>query len=308
VVTSNGVLSILDPDGIIYQSHPVPGGAYSSPALADLDGDGFVEILFGGNGRLWIYRFNSVQQTDGPIAFPLKDEAGPIEAPPVVANLDGDGPPEIIAVTRGGLIYVKSADLTATPISTSESDETTPPSLSAGHVISVPGPVVASPLLDDLDSDGTLELVVFTSNGAIQLFHLETLEPAYSSNQIIWGQLGGGPGNAGKLLQPPVQEPLVPTSSLLPDKKTYIYPNPIQGTNQAHIRFFLSDVADVNVHIFNVLGEQMDQLTHRNPVPNTDNEIIWDATDYASGLYICRVEATNGTRTDVQFIKAAVIK
>ena len=60
--------------------------------------------------------------------------------------------------------------------------------------------------------------------------------------------------------------------------------------------------------IYNPLGEKIADLAHDNPMPNTDNEIAWDVTDYASGLYICRLQASNSTRTEVRFIKAAVIK
>ena len=60
--------------------------------------------------------------------------------------------------------------------------------------------------------------------------------------------------------------------------------------------------------IYNPLGERVDDLAHANPIPNTDNEIAWDVTDYASGLYLCRLQASDGTRTEVRFIKAAVIK
>ena len=62
------------------QSAPVPGGAGSAPVLGDLDEDGYIEVIFGGEGRLWVVRFNGVHQTDTPIAFPLKDETGLISA------------------------------------------------------------------------------------------------------------------------------------------------------------------------------------------------------------------------------------
>ncbi len=290
VVTADGVLSILDAQGLAFASDPVP--AHSSPVVADIDADGFVEVLFGGQGKLWAYRFNAVLQTEGALAFPLKDDTGPIEAPPVLADIDDDASPDIFAGTRGGLLYGLTAQ---------------------GHALSgfpllLPGPIVSSPLIDDLDNDGTLELVVYTADGSAQLFHLETIDPSYTGNDIIWGQLGGGPGNAGKLLQQ-IGDVAAPTgTALLPAARAYVYPNPVHHGDRARIRFFLSQPAQISVAIYNPLGEKVADLAHANPMPNTDNEIAWDVTDYASGLYICRLQASDGTRTEVRFIKAAVIK
>jgi len=293
VVTQTGQLNILTAEGIAYQSDPVAGGASSSPVLADLDNDGFIEVLFGGQGRIWVFRFNGVLQNGGALSFPLKDESGAIQAPPIIADINADNTLEILIGSPGGLIY----GLTATGESL------------AGFPLAVSGPIQTSPLIDDLDNDSTLELVIFTTNGTIQLFHLENIDPSYIGNQIIWGQLGGGPGNAGKLSQPRVADVETPTfTNLLPAKRAYVYPNPIRNGDQAKIRFYLSNSADIRATIYNPLGEQVDNLVHTNPLPNTENEIAWDTSDYASGFYICRLEASDGTQTDVRLIKIAIIK
>ena len=292
VVSTDGILSILDANGLAFASDPVPGGAHSSPVVADLDRDGFVEVLFGGNGKLWLYRFNAILQTEGAHAFPIKDDAGPIEAPPILADINNDASPDIFVGTRGGLLYGLSAEGHFLP----------------GFPLLVPGPILSSPLIDDLDNDGTLELIIYTADGSAQLFHLETIDPSYTGNKIIWGQLGGGPGNAGKLLQQPGEIAPPTETSLLPAARAYLYPNPIRNGDRARIRFFLLELAEVSMTIYNPLGERVADLTHNNPMPNTDNEIAWDVSDYASGLYICRLQASNSTRTEVRFIKAAIIK
>lgn len=293
VVTTTGQLHILTAQGVVYQSDPVAGGATSSPVLADLDNDGFIEVLFGGQGRIWVFRFNGILQNGGALAFPLKDESGNIQAPPIIADINADGALEILIGSPGGLIY----GLTSTGHSLD------------GFPLSVPGPIAASPLIDDLDNDGTLELVTFTTDGAIQLFHLETIDPSYTGNQIIWGQLGGSSTNAGTLQQPRATEIEVPTfTALLPEKRAYVYPNPIRNGDLAKVRFYLSDTAEIRATIYNPLGNIVDHLTHSNPLPNTENEISWDVSDYASGFYICRLEAVDGTRKEVRFIKVAVIK
>ena len=183
VVTEDGTLAILDANGLVFASDPVPGGAHSPPVVADLDQDGFVEVLFGGNGKLYLYRFNAILQTEGALAFPLKDDAGPIEAQPILADIDNDAFPDIFVGTRGGLLYGLTAEGHTLP----------------GFPLLVPGPILSSPLIDDLDKDGTLELIIYTADGSAQLFHLETIDPSYTGNTIIWGQLGGGPWQRGQI-------------------------------------------------------------------------------------------------------------
>ena len=292
IVTSDGMLSILDANGLAFASDPVPGGAHSPPVVADLDRDGFLEVLFGGNGKLYLYRFNAILQTEGALAFPIKDDAGPIEAPPILADINNDASPDIFTGTRGGLLYGLTAEGHSLP----------------GFPLLVPGPILSSPLIDDLDNDGTLELIIYTADSSMHLFHLETIDPSYTGNKIIWGQLGGGPGNAGKLLQQPVEITPPTDTTLLPAARAYLYPNPVRNGDRARIRFFLLESAEIIMTIYNPLGEKIADLTHDNPMPNTDNEIAWDVTDYASGLYICRLQASNSTRTEVRFIKAAIIK
>ncbi|MDA0709231.1 MAG: FG-GAP-like repeat-containing protein, partial [bacterium] len=293
VVTTEGRVCVLSADGLVYQSDPVTGGATSSPVLADLDADGFIEVLFGGVGRIWVFRLNGILQNGGALSFPLKDAPGGLSAPPVIADINSDGRPEIIVGSLGGLVYGLSAEGAPLP----------------GFPVSMSGPIAASPLLTDLDGDGTLELVVFSTHGALQIFHLENLDPTYTGNRVIWGQMGGGPGNAGKLLQqagPEIERPLL--TGLLPPNRAYVYPNPIRSGDRAKIRFYLTDSAQIRATIYNPLGDQVDELQDAQALPNTENEISWDVSDYASGFYICRLEATNGPQKDVRFIKVAIIK
>ena len=93
---------------------------------------------------------------------------------------------------------------------------------------------------------------------------------------------------------------------LLPGR-AYCYPNPIRGS-EAFLRFFLGNNARIEVVVLNPLGEIVDRLSLENPVPRTDNEIFWDTSDYASGLYICRIEAVSADRSEVRFIKTAIIR
>ncbi len=288
---ADGVVSVFSRGRMTAQSVPVPGGAGSAPVLGDLDEDGYIEVLFGGEGRLWVVRFNGVHQADTPLAFPLKDETGLISAPPVLADVNLDGDPDIFVATRGGLVYSLGADGSILP----------------SFPLPVSGPVRASPLADDLDGDGTLELVVFTTEGAAHLWHIENFDAHFTGNHLVWSQAGGGPGNENRLLTLPSDPPPETTSLLLPPDKVYCYPNPVRGTS-ATIRFFLGKSARIQVAVFNALGEIVERMTMENPTPRTDNELRWNTGEYPSGFYVCRVEAISEERSEVRFVKTAIIK
>ncbi len=291
VLSTDGSVTIFVAGEEPVTSRPVPGGAASPPVLSDIDGDGFVEILFGGDSRIWITRFNGVAQTGTPHEIPLKDRAGRLEAPPVIADLDDDGDLDILVASQTGAIYALSNTGVSLP----------------GFPILATGPISVSLLVDDLDNDNLLELVAFTDDGAANLWHIDQIDPSLTGSTVSWGQMGGGPGNTGSLSQTltPVDSPSL--SDLLPKARAYCYPNPIRG-NIATIRYYLSDEAAVELLIINAVGQIVDRITATRTDARTDNEIRWDTTDYGSGIYICRLQATDGSRTETRFIKAAIIR
>ncbi|RIL04993.1 MAG: hypothetical protein DCC71_11965 [Proteobacteria bacterium] len=100
----------------------LPGSAESSPALADVDRDGVLDIvLAGGDGSVHVYDGASGDELPG---FPAKTDPLPIHASPAYASgevpipheavigavaaddLDGDGRVEIVASTIQGRLYV----------------------------------------------------------------------------------------------------------------------------------------------------------------------------------------------------------
>jgi len=140
---------------------------FSSPVVADLDGDASKEIVVGTAGiwngssytslpRLWVVRPNGTADPAGAIRW-FTDLTSEPYATPAIGDLTGDGVPEIV-VAYGGY-----------------SDEPTPGGVRAfqktgantwsqlwSFQLSIPGVsthVLSSPALGDVDGDGVLDVV-----------------------------------------------------------------------------------------------------------------------------------------------------
>ena len=79
------------------------------------------------------------------------------------------------------------------------------------------------------------------------------------------------------------------------------YPNPFNP--QTNIRFLLNKKANVDVTVFNVLGEKVANLHHGVLTPG-EYKLTWDASSQPSGVYILRVKADNEQRlTKMMLVK-----
>jgi subtilisin family serine protease len=73
----------------------------AGPAVADVDGDGAAEAIFGGSGNvLHAFRADGSEPKGWPKAL-----EGWLLAVPAIGDIDGDGKLEIVAVTRDGWLY-----------------------------------------------------------------------------------------------------------------------------------------------------------------------------------------------------------
>jgi outer membrane protein assembly factor BamB len=142
------------------------GKIYASPILADLEGDGTVEIIIaasraqrllcldGRGAPRWDFRYDD-GVTDG------------FQATPSVVDLDGDGRKEIVWVTRGGTLGCVDA---AGRLQWRKQ---------IGDQVDYTGPAAA-----DLDGDGRVEMVFGSESG--------TLYCTDALGQVLWRYQGEG--------------------------------------------------------------------------------------------------------------------
>ena len=112
----------------------------SSPAIADLTGDGQVEIIFGDDSGLLHVIDQDGREVPG---FPTQAESL-IEASPAIADVDGDGRPDIVVGSWDGRMYVWDRHGQLLP----------------GWPVQVGDQIISSAALVDLDGDDRLDIVV----------------------------------------------------------------------------------------------------------------------------------------------------
>jgi hypothetical protein len=118
-----------------------------SPALADFDGDGYLEVVVANNGgnspSLSSLRVFDSQGNTLP-GWPRSVGGYNSESSPIVADISGDGVPDVLFGNEGGLLYgwnKNGADLPGFPITIGDF-------------------VRSTPFVDDIDGDGSVDLVL----------------------------------------------------------------------------------------------------------------------------------------------------
>jgi hypothetical protein len=145
-------------------------GWYSSPAVADLDGDAKPEVI-GSAYSLW-----ALNGEDGSVQWSVDPPGGRTWPGVVVADLEGDGDLEVVVAQSGGYVSVYDHAGTIQP----------------GWPQQPTGEELRGLSVYDLDTDGALEIVVTATGDESNTWvyeHDGTLRPG-------WPQLAGDSGYA----------------------------------------------------------------------------------------------------------------
>jgi alpha-amylase len=83
------------------------------------------------------------------------------------------------------------------------------------------------------------------------------------------------------------------------------YPNPFNP--YTNIKYSLPEAGLVKIGIFNVLGEQVEVL--KNNIEEKGEHIIeWNAQNYSSGIYFCKIEYTSPSASKMKMLKMLLSK
>jgi Subtilase family/FG-GAP-like repeat/FG-GAP repeat len=222
-----------DPDLLDGFPYDLGASGESSPKLADIDGDGVRDIVIGtADGKLHVLSMKSGKpaevsgfpylttrvdglnpdrtpsylaapaytNTDSGVDPELAHEA--IVGSPAVADVDGDGKPEIVLTTYAGTIHVVKNDATAFPgwpvrlpdvPSCTLGQPKVPPCMDADTIWA--RGAFGSPVLADMNGDGKLDIVQAAFDGQVHVYGLDGEElPGWP----VSVHFEGGQGSSGE--------------------------------------------------------------------------------------------------------------
>ena len=293
-VSTDGQVFALTGEGDVLWQEMLPQAAAAAAALGDVDGDGSLEIAVVTGAGVDLLGKNGNRMPSFPVEFPKHQQLGATAGEPLLADLDGDGRQEILVAASAGAIAGIDDD----------------GSRLGGFPVLTAAPVGATPVAADLDGDGGLEIAALAGDFAY-VWDTEGISPQLGGSGVAaWGQRAadaqGSRAYRGARLSAPSRVPLLPAD------RAYCYPNPVGPRQRAHLRYFLSRSADIQLEVFDAIGRRVEKRRWGAGSPQSEpgeNEIAWATGDYESGLYLCRLEANgaDGSRGHV-IVRMAVAR
>ena len=293
-VSTDGTVSVLNGEGEVLWQAMLPEGAAAPAAIGDVDGDGSLEIAVATGAAVDLLRENGNRMPSFPVEFREHRKLGRTAGEPLLADLDGDGRQEIlVAASAGGIAGIDDDG-----------------SQLGGFPVLTGAAVGSTPVAADLDGDGGLEVAVLAGDLAYA-WDAGSLSPGLGGSGVAaWGQ--GAADAQGSRAYRGERLPTPPRVALLPADRAYCYPNPVGPRQRAHLRYYLSGPAAIELEVFDAIGRRVERRRWSAGSPQSEpgeNEITWATGDYDSGLYLCRLEASgaDGSRGHV-IVRMAVAR
>lgn len=292
VATTDGRLHLLDS---LLQPLPgfpraLRGPALGPPALADVNADGSRDIIVASAGAVEVLNLSGASLDH----FPLEVAAPRVfTSSPVVADLDGDGAPEVIAATDDGLVLARDARgrrAPGFPLQAGTGRQSLAVWVDPLGIV----PVLTIHLA--VASSDTSAVSVWRTGGAAGPFRIGDPEP--------WPQYQGSAAHAGLTARLPEGTPAA--AGFFPEQRAYNWPNPVYD-GRTWIRYFLGSDAAVTVKIYDLAGDLVEELVGPG-VGGVDNEVLWDVSGVQSGVYFARIQASGPGGSGAGVVKIAVVK
>jgi M6 family metalloprotease-like protein len=282
LIQDNRILS-LTVDGE-ERTFNLPVSCRAAPSFADIDQDGFYEIVLTLTDRIHVLNFNGTPVTGFPY-IPRRTVAGNLSGTTLIFSADGDQSITLVVNDDYGNVY--ACDHNGKGI-----DEF---SFTIGSV------VMQSGAITDIDGDGYVDYLVANDQGVLQGWRLDTTV----SNSRVWWAQSSYDFTQNKYISNTLPSMPAKEMELLPAHRVYNYPNP-NTDNYTILRYYLRENAAVSVTIFDLAGDLVDSFSGPGS-GKTENEVRWDLTNIASGVYLARIAANSASAKDVRIIKIMVV-
>lgn len=262
-------------------------------SAADLEGDGYPELFQTGDDcRLASFHWNGAPRSGFPVR--AGDPLAPADSmgvwAPMIADVDGDGALDVIAVLPDGRRLAYRRD--GAPI---------PSFAELGSTGLSPPPILA-----DLDNDGLAEWIESFDLSNQSAIVVRNTAIAVGPGTLSWSQWRLGPTRNAVL----PTGPSVPSGGTQILSEVYAYPNPARGGSTT-IHYRLSGPAtSARVSIYDPSGTLVAQpaVDTADLAGSAEHAVVWNHAAMSSGIYVCRVEVNSLAGTEVKVARLAVVR
>jgi hypothetical protein len=168
VMVSFDTVRAVDTDGsIIWGPYSIPGAnIVSPPAIADLDGDGMVEIVVAGGNMLLVLNHDDTQLWSAAVT----DESGATGAS--IFDFEGDGELEVVYIDEVQLVAYEGATGAIKYQSSNHASAT----------------MFDYPVIADVDGDGQAEILVCHNGYSTSMSVFGDANNSWASTRKVWNQ------------------------------------------------------------------------------------------------------------------------
>jgi hypothetical protein len=260
----------------------ISGSGIRELAIADIDGDGEKDVVVqSANSLSVINRIGSM--LDG---FPIQTRTGlEFTGTPLIVDFNGDAKQEIVLLTNDGEMWVYDRN----------------GKMLSGFPVQITSPGKAFPMAYTNISN-KLSIAVLSETGSFDAYLTSS---SVTSTSLTWWQHLCDERHSN--MNASVTQQVIPISTeFFPKSHVYNWPNPVYGQS-TQIRYFTNEDASVTITILDLSGRKITELSGRGTA-GMDNEVTWNVSNIQSGVYLARVEARGANKSEIVFIKIAVVK
>ncbi len=278
-VVSGGKLWVYDATTTLEPGFPtaLQGEILSEPFMADLDGDGYIEILVETTVGMEAFTASGSIVTNWP--FVTATDSLSYEFSSLTSGIGGNG--FACSTLRDGRMFIwngTGASLGNSPFSYGDDP-------------------IGVPVFHRFAGEENSRLINMSRSGLISAYYT-----SFEANDG-WHT---GMNRTGSRCWPVENLPTVTASSTLLDESDFfVWPNPVTD-DSAFIRFVAGSEAEYRIRIFNVAGELVDDFAGSTPAA-LPWEVRWSTANLSPGVYYVCLELTSGGQTEEALFHAAVV-
>ena len=309
--------------------------ATASPVVCDYTDNGYPDVFISGTNRIYGFDRNGLTLADFPLDVDFGRSGQLIVTSPLVSDVNGDSRLDFSVISFDSIprsrsvlaYYVDYPDTINYPDSFVVVDTVidyayynyysnlyvVSPGIKKMAGYPVPAGIFGMRSLDDVIIG--IGSPVHAKNGAEGILvtsgangWMDAWDCSWSADKALWTMGGRTPDQAAYVPVDALGDQ-APLAELLPESRFYNYPNPATG-EATTIRFYVNQPSTIRIAIFDALGDVVKEFSREVPVGDRDEEIVWNLSGVASGVYHCRLEASSsdGSSSKIAFKTIAVIK